>query len=269
MKIINKKNTNRLIVDYFLDQLQTGKLKKGDKLKSERELAEELGVSRVPLREAICSLSIIGIFEPRQGDGTFVTSECDASVLGQLFYDYAVLEGCSIIQILDGRTSIEVSCAISAAKHGTPEEKDSIFATAQEYTEIANSEQMTPELLQKAHDLDLQLHLSIAKATHNDFLRMLFELVSESFNAMYESMLGKHAIADTKEIIESIGESHLLIANAIRTGNEKSAARNMKLHCTQFKRQLINELDEASRGAYEIASLSSDEELHALMESVD
>lgn len=247
MSIISKKNINQMIVEYFLDQIQTGKLKKGDKIKSERDLAEELGVSRVPLREAICSLNIIGLFEPRQGDGTFVTSECDAAILGRLFYDYAVLENCSIVQILDGRTSIEVSCAISAAKHGTLEEKEAIFNLAQQYTATISVDELTPEILQTAQDIDVRLHNSIARATHNQFLHMLFELVSESFNAMYEGIMGKHSIIDALEILEEIGESHILLADAIRNGNERIAAKNMQQHCTQFKQQLISELDEAAR----------------------
>src|ERR1700679_2746810 len=55
-----------------IERLISKKLKPGDKLPSERELAEMLRVSRSSIRDAIRSLELIGLVEPRQGAGTIV-----------------------------------------------------------------------------------------------------------------------------------------------------------------------------------------------------
>jgi DNA-binding FadR family transcriptional regulator len=62
------------VVNGIKHMILAGKLRPGERLPVERELAEALGVSRGPLREGIRALSILGIVNTRQGDGTYVTS---------------------------------------------------------------------------------------------------------------------------------------------------------------------------------------------------
>src|SRR5271166_4682135 len=63
-----------------IERLILEKLKPGDKLPSERELAEMLQVSRSSIRDAIRSLELLGLVEPRQGAGTIVCEPVDASM---------------------------------------------------------------------------------------------------------------------------------------------------------------------------------------------
>ena len=67
-----------------IERLISKKLKPGDKLPSERELAEMLQVSRSSIRDAIRSLELVGVVEPRQGAGTIVR-ELSGDVKGQSF----------------------------------------------------------------------------------------------------------------------------------------------------------------------------------------
>ena len=62
MAVIKKQNVSAQIINYFLEKIETGAYKPGDRIPTERELTEILGVSRVPLREAICALTALGIF---------------------------------------------------------------------------------------------------------------------------------------------------------------------------------------------------------------
>lgn len=68
-----KQSARDLAIEYLLQEIKKGNLKAGDKLLNERKLSENLGISRVPLREAICTLSTLGILEAHQGDGTYVS----------------------------------------------------------------------------------------------------------------------------------------------------------------------------------------------------
>ena len=58
-----KQSARDLAIEYLLQEIKKGNLKAGDKLLNERKLSENLGISRVPLREAICTLSTLGILE--------------------------------------------------------------------------------------------------------------------------------------------------------------------------------------------------------------
>ena len=59
--IIQKTSVSQQVVDYILGQIDRGELKRGDRLPVEREFAESLGISRVPLREAIAALTAMGV----------------------------------------------------------------------------------------------------------------------------------------------------------------------------------------------------------------
>ena len=77
----------RLPFNIFLQEIRSGNLKSGDKILNERQLADLLGISRVPLREAICTLSTLGILEAHQGNGTYV-SEKNAQIFSSVIKKY-------------------------------------------------------------------------------------------------------------------------------------------------------------------------------------
>ena len=69
---IQKTSVSRQVADHILELIERGELKRGDRLPGEREFAESLGISRVPLREAISALSLMGIIEKRHGEGNYI-----------------------------------------------------------------------------------------------------------------------------------------------------------------------------------------------------
>ena len=77
---IGRKAVSELVVQRILDLIKNGQLQAGEKLPSERDLAQLLDVSRPTVREALRALSILGVLEIRHGGGVFVTS-LDASEL--------------------------------------------------------------------------------------------------------------------------------------------------------------------------------------------
>ena len=72
---IQNKNTSQLIVDQIKNMILSGKLKIGDKLPPERELAELYKVSRTSVREPLKALEAIGVLEIRQGGGIYIVNE--------------------------------------------------------------------------------------------------------------------------------------------------------------------------------------------------
>ena len=72
---LNGKKTYEYVFDYFSEQILSGKLKLNDKIPTEREIAEQLGVSRNSIREVMHMLEITGLIECLHGSGNYV--RCD------------------------------------------------------------------------------------------------------------------------------------------------------------------------------------------------
>lgn len=71
---ITKANVVDTVIEQLLDLLLTGKLKVGDRLPAETELAAQVGVGRNSIREAMKFLQVLGVLERRQGDGSYISS---------------------------------------------------------------------------------------------------------------------------------------------------------------------------------------------------
>src|ERR1700733_225915 len=104
-----------------IERLILKKLKPGDKLPSERELAEMLQVSRSSIRDAIRGLELVGMVEPRQGAGTIVRELATDSV-NNPFADALERRQKSVGELLDFRKMLEPPLAARAAMHATAEE---------------------------------------------------------------------------------------------------------------------------------------------------
>ena len=94
--------------------ITSGQYRPGDHL-GEVELASHLGVSRGTVREALRSLSLTGLLEPRVGDGTYVRATNEIS--GVLVRDEL---SASLTHVLDARAGIEAAAARLAAQHADP-----------------------------------------------------------------------------------------------------------------------------------------------------
>ena len=104
-----------------IERLILKKLQPGDKLPSERELAETLGVSRSSIRDAIRSLELMGMVEPRQGAGTIVREISSESLVNPLANAIKRKEDL-IGELLDFRKMLEPQLAARAAARLSPDE---------------------------------------------------------------------------------------------------------------------------------------------------
>jgi len=138
-----------------------GKLKPGDKLPPERELASQMGVSRPTLREAINKLEARGLLEQRQGGGTFVKS------LGNETFDFAFEEYANkknaIVDLMEVRKILETWAAYTAAERITDEELRQLEQYLKEMEEALKKGKI-------GYDSDADFHSTISYATKNIFL---------------------------------------------------------------------------------------------------
>lgn len=138
-----------------------GKLKPGDKLPPERELAKQMGVSRPTLREAINKLEARGLLEQRQGGGTYVKSLGDET-LDFAFEEYANKKH-AIVDLMEVRKILETWAAYTAAERITEEEIKQLEQYLKEMEDALEGGQI-------GYDSDADFHSTISYATKNIFL---------------------------------------------------------------------------------------------------
>lgn len=154
-----------------IERLILKKLQPGDKLPSERELAETLGVSRSSIRDAIRSLELMGMVEPRQGAGTIVREISSESLVNPLAN--AIKRKDELIgELLDFRLMLEPPLAARAATR----------VSADEITEME-------EILQRQSDKhnrgeaavaeDSEFHYAIALASGNSVVLKVLDILMD------------------------------------------------------------------------------------------
>lgn len=150
------------IVERITAFILDAKLRPGDKLPSERDLMVQLGVGRSSLREAIKTLSAIGIVDVQIGDGMYVSGGQTAVLTKPLAWGL-LLGDHSTREVIEARRAVEVELSGLAATRLTPDDLAAIGALwATMRANDDNAESFT--------EADQAFHLAIAKAARNSVL---------------------------------------------------------------------------------------------------
>ena len=111
------------VTDQAIDQIKQliidGEFSPGSRLPREQELAQRLGLSRNSLREAVRALTLIGVLEPRVGDGTYITSLEPELLLAGMGFVSDLLRGEKLVELQQVRRILEpVATAMAATRLG-------------------------------------------------------------------------------------------------------------------------------------------------------
>jgi GntR family transcriptional repressor for pyruvate dehydrogenase complex len=154
-----------------IERLILKKLKPGDKLPSERELAEMLQVSRSSIRDAIRGLELMGLVEPRQGAGTIVRERSTESLVSP--FGNALKRRQELVsELLDFRKMLEPPLAARAATHASPDEITEMEEILQRQEEKLSREEM-------AISEDAEFHYSIALASGNSVVLKVLDILMD------------------------------------------------------------------------------------------
>jgi GntR family transcriptional regulator, transcriptional repressor for pyruvate dehydrogenase complex len=154
-----------------IERLILKKLRPGDKLPSERELAETLEVSRSSIRDAIRSLELMGLVEPRQGAGTIVREISSESLMNPLANALKRKEEL-IGELLDFRKMLEPQLAARAATRASPDE---IF----EMEAILERQEQKLRAGESAISEDSEFHYAIALASGNSVVLKVLDTLMD------------------------------------------------------------------------------------------
>jgi GntR family transcriptional regulator, transcriptional repressor for pyruvate dehydrogenase complex len=220
---IKTKRLYEEIVEQIKQLITDGRLKPGDRLLAERELAEQFQVSRASVREAIRTLEMLGVIDIRPGEGTFVRGTETDDIIRPLAMFLAV-ERSSLLDMFEMRRIFETATASLAAERASEEELDHIESMLEKMRERLNV--LDPE---KGEEFDAAFHYAVAEATHNSLLTKLFKTVSEEF-AKANSVARRQLYHDNIQNAQKIIDQHSEILEAIRSRSPKAAGEAMLAH---------------------------------------
>jgi len=208
-------------------QIEKGSFATSGKLPTEAVLAQEFGVSRTVIREAISRLKNEGMVEPRQGSGVFVVERAGIRPL-RIDYAQAVEPG-SVVQILALRRAIEAEVASEAAMRRTDAQMAVIDAAlAKIGTAVAEGEDGVAE--------DVAFHRAIANATGNPYFLKTLTFLNQYLEA--GTLVTRKNEALREDFSRQVREEHAAIAAAIRAGDPMAARNAAQTHLYNAARRL-------------------------------
>lgn len=169
-KIVQSSRLYEQIVEQIEQSVQRGDLKPGDQLPAERELAEQFGVSRTAVREAVKALREKGLVEAYPGKGTFITNGSSNPMrqsLDRMMRSAQVDATSSLVEV---REILEPEIAALAAVRATEENLNSL----REAVAVMDAAKRDPDAYIEA---DLDFHLELAEAAANPLILSLIDSI--------------------------------------------------------------------------------------------
>jgi DNA-binding FadR family transcriptional regulator len=193
------------VSERFRAQIESGAWPRGSRIPGENQLATELGVSRGTIREALRSLSLTGLLEPRVGDGTYVRATNEIS--GVLVRDEL---SASLADVLDARAGIEAAAARLAAQRPDP---DSLAAMSDALESRAAAGDLDAFVA-----ADAEFHRGVVVASGNPLLLRLYDAIAE---VLTESIHQTATMPEDHRILDA----HVDVLEAIRAGDPEAASQ--------------------------------------------
>lgn len=207
------------------EKIFSGEWKPGTKIMSEPQLAKELNVSRVSVREAIEKMSALNLIIKRQGEGTFVNDLTPSVYLNSLI-PMITLDKDNYIDILEFRLITEVETAKICAQKCTPElieELEQCYERMVEYQKDMN----------KFTEEDLNFHMGIAKGSNNPLIIKISEIL--------RNLMEYHQVSLYKTLGPSGGvKEHKLILDAIKNRDSELVGIFIRRHIQRTINDLKN-----------------------------
>ncbi len=208
-------------VDKIIGQIRglisSGQLNPGDRLPSERKLAERLGVGRTHVRDAIAKLEFYGILKTLPQSGTIVEG-IGITALEGLITDVLKLEESEFVDLVETRTLLETQAARMAAQRRTTEDIINMKAALDAYeAKVRNGLPAVEE--------DLLFHLTIAEAGRNNVLKSLMLIITPDIVKNFTKL----DVCKDGRFYRSL-EEHKVILDYIVNQKPELAAKAMEEH---------------------------------------
>lgn len=206
--------------------IQEGKLKPGDRLPGERELAENLGCSRTSLREAFRVLESEGLIISKPGGGRFIQHVDRDLVMEYRFNTVDILEKTAILYFLEARETLEPRIAELACQRATVEQINKIEQV------LIKMEEKLKHPTEKVEG-DSSFHLALADATQN----FVFVSMMET-NLNMVRQVRKQTLTSQERYFQSLAE-HRAIFEAVKNRKVSEAVEATWFHLQKLRDNVL------------------------------
>ena len=216
------------VMDTIIGRIQAREFNVGDKLPTERQMAEELGVSRPSIREALRALECMGYIRSTVGGGTYI-SETTADNISLSFSAMMLTDKQFAIDIIEVRKYLEVHMAELAAKNASKAQIARIYKTIHD---------MLAEVEAGGSGIngDNLFHVEVARASNNKAFAVMVEIC---YALLFQSPQHQATFKIPRQL-ETTAEHHMAIFEAIRSGDAEKAKEEMSKHLNATQLILSN-----------------------------
>lgn len=223
-----RKTISQTIIKRIQDDIFQGKLREGDKLPPEREMAEAYGIGRPALREAMRSLELMGLVESRHGLGNYVVNHVNTSYFTPLALSFKLSDR-SPSEILEMRCCLESFTAGKAAECSTSMDIASLRKLMKQMEDAETTSEKAA--------LDKAFHFEIGRMSGNLLVYNTMENISYLLDMFIEkSVRSSYFEGDS---IENVYREHREIISALERRDPAAASSAMILHLSHINMGLM------------------------------
>ncbi|MFX3617296.1 MAG: FadR/GntR family transcriptional regulator [Sporolactobacillus sp.] len=227
---IKQKKIYEKIADTLIAMIHSGELKPGDRMESVGDLAEQFGVGRSAVREAMSALRAMGLVEIRQGEGTFVRS-FSPDIFSHFLSAGLLMEKKDMEELLDMRELLEIGAAGWAAEKRDNKALMKIEQALHSMKGIDGDGAL-------GEQSDLNFHMSVADAAQNRLLAQLMISVSGAIAELMKETRRIWIYSQNTAIVQMYQE-HRVIFDAIAANGVEKARQAMALHLSSVRKILM------------------------------
>lgn len=214
----------------------SGELRPGDRLPVEKTLAQQLGLSRNSLREAIRALTLLRVLETRQGAGTFVTNLAPGLVLEAVSFIVNFHDPHTAIHFLEVRRVLDAEAAARASTRMGPDDIAELRELNEKMRRIGEE---APNDAERLVEVDRQFHARISAASGNPALAALADMLGGQTTPARSLRLAMHASTAASATAE-----HDDIIDAIAAGDAERARMRAGVHVLNLEDWLLTEVED-------------------------
>ncbi|KYF78016.1 hypothetical protein BE20_01135 [Sorangium cellulosum] len=214
------------VADQIRDAILNRSLSSGERLPPERELAQQFGVSRATIREALRHLQAQGLLASRGRTSPMQAASPDAAVdrFCEALTHVVQLRNVSLPDLIELRVAIETAAMTRSAAAPVAAHLDEARAALEEMAR----EHISPT---DFYDVDIAFHAALVAASGNQALSLVMVAVKDSIRLHLEEALRARSFA---AIRPRVVEEHRALLRAIERGNAKSGATLLRAHLSEF-----------------------------------
>ncbi len=230
LKSLKKESVVQSVINRLTDAMRSKELKPGDKIPTEPELSESLGVARSSVREAIKILTYLGVLESKRSEGTFVCSGYKESMIDPMVYGI-ILNQDSFENLMELREMTETGMLRLAMAHHDESELMELEHLLDEMTKAVEDPE---DPVGAFFEVDNRFHDKIADMGKNPMADKINRVVRSLTHAVrYDTVAAMIIGGKSEELIET----HRQLLDAIRSGDEKSLSE--KVRSSYFEEEIV------------------------------